>query len=364
MNINLSAPANPLGYGVVGLNVLKSLYEKDHRVAFWPIGNVECDESDAPMIHETIANQSSYDNKAPSLRIWHQHDLAQHVGKGKNCAFPIFELDTFTDRELWHLSQQDTIFTCSKWAAEIVIDSIRKNDVMRDYFDDIRVKVAPLGVDRTVFYESPTQQSDTTIFLNIGKWEIRKGHDVLADAFNQAFDLDDNVELWMMNHNPFLSENDDWEWKRMYKSGKMANKIKFLERVKSHTEVADIMRMADCGVFPSRAEGWNLEALEMMSCGRHVIVTDYSAHTEFCNSSNSHLIEIDALEPAFDGIWFNGQGNWARIGDSQIQQLSSHMRKIYEQKKRDGDILNLSGIDTAKEFSWENTANLLTGGIY
>ena len=96
MNINLSAPANPLGYGVVGLNVLKSLYEKDHRVAFWPIGNVECDESDAPMIHETIANQSSYDNKAPSLRIWHQHDLAQHVGKGKNCAFPIFELDKET----------------------------------------------------------------------------------------------------------------------------------------------------------------------------------------------------------------------------------------------------------------------------
>ena len=363
MNINLTAPANPLGYGVVGLNVLKGLYNKGHHVSFWPMGNVECDETDVSMIQDAVNNQSSYNKSAPSLRIWHQHDLAQHIGKGKNCAFPIFELDTFTDRELWHLSQQDVIFTCSKWAAEIVIDSIRKNDVMRDYFDDIKVRVAPLGVDRDVFYDTPIEDSGKTVFLNIGKWEIRKGHDVLSEAFDKAFGENDNVELWMMNHNPFLNETDDREWRRMYQTGRLANKIKLIERVKSHNQVADIMRKADCGVFPSRAEGWNLEALEMMSCGRQVIVTDYSAHTEFCNASNSHLIDIGPLEPAFDGIWFNGQGNWAKIGDGQIQQLSDHMRKIHEQKESNEDIFNLSGIETSKEFSWENTVESIVAGV-
>ena len=234
---------------------------------------------------------------------------------------------------------------------------------MRDYFDDIRVRVAPLGVDRDVFYDSPIEDSGKTVFLNIGKWEIRKGHDVIAEAFDRAFNEDDNVELWMMNHNPFLNETDDREWRRMYKTGRLANKIKLLERVESHAQVADIMRMADCGVFPSRAEGWNLEALEMMSCGRQVIVTDYSAHTEFCNASNSHLIDIDSLEPAFDGIWFNGQGNWAKIGDEQIQQLSDYMRKIHEQKQLSEDIINLTGIETAKEFSWENTVESIVRGV-
>lgn len=363
MKINISAPANPLGYGVVGINILKGFHSLGYDVAYWPIGQAEVDPSDAPMIQEMINNQEEYCSRVPSLKIWHQHDLAQHVGRGQHCAFPIFELDTFTKRELCHLSQQDVIFTCSKWAAEIVLTNLRNYDPVKDYFDEIRVYTAPLGVDRKIFYDAPTPDSKNTIFLNIGKWEIRKGHDILIQAFNRAFREDDNVELWMMNHNPFLSEKDDLEWKRLYKSGTTANQIKFIDRVKSHQDVADIMRMADCGVFPSRAEGWNLEALEMMSCGRQVIVTDYSAHTEFCSSENSHLIEIDSLEPAFDGIWFKGQGNWAELGEKQINQLSEYMRKIHEQKQAGEDIFNVSGVDTSKKFGWDNTADNIVGNF-
>ena len=39
------------------------------------------------------------------------------------------------------------------------------------------------------------------------------------------------------------------------------------------------MAEAHCGVFPARSEGWNLGLVEMLSMGRHVIATDYSAHT-------------------------------------------------------------------------------------
>ena len=52
------------------------------------------------------------------------------------------------------------------------------------------------------------------------------------------------------------------------------------------------MSQVDCGVFPSRAEGRNLELLEMMSAGKHVITTDYSAHTEFCTKDNAGLVPI------------------------------------------------------------------------
>ena len=55
--------------------------------------------------------------------------------------------------------------------------------------------------------------------------------------------------------------------------------------------------MADCGLFPARAEGWNLELLEMMACGKQVIATNYSAHTEFCTKENSILIESDENIP-------------------------------------------------------------------
>ena len=66
------------------------------------------------------------------------------------------------------------------------------------------------------------------------------------------------------------------------------------------------MSKVDVGIFPSRAEGWNLEILELMSCGKHIITTNYSAHTEFCNKENALLVDIDELETAYDGKWFLG----------------------------------------------------------
>ena len=86
----------------------------------------------------------------------------------------------------------------------------------------------------------------------------------------------------------------------------MHSRIRILPRLNTHEDVAVIMSQADVGVFPSRAEGWNLEALEMLSMGKHLIITDYSAHTEFCNKDNSRLIQIDEMEDAHDGIWFHG----------------------------------------------------------
>ena len=75
------------------------------------------------------------------------------------------------------------------------------------------------------------------------------------------------------------------------------------------------MSQADCGVFPAKAEGWNLDLLEMMSCGKSTIATNYSGHTEFCNKENCYLVDLPEMETAEDGKWFRGQGEWGKIGD-------------------------------------------------
>jgi len=198
--------------------------------------------------------------------------------------------------------------------------------------------------------------------LSVGKWERRKGHDVLLDAFNKAFLTEDNVELWMLAYNPVISADPsqagekNQEWEGLYRSSLLGSKIKFLPRMASHREVAAVMQQSDCGVFLSRAEGWNLPALEMMSCGKQVIITNYSAHTEYCNSSNAHLVEISHLEDAHDGRWFFGHGQWAALGDDQIEQIVSFMREIHAQRQEHGSVVNQAGIDTAERFSWDDTA--------
>lgn len=350
MNINCSMPINPLGYGTASFNIFMNLMRLGHKVALWPIGNIAPpvnSQSVNTLIQEGINRQSSFDYHAPSLRIWHQFEMAQRIGKGIAVGMPIFELDTFDKREKLHLESLDRVFVCSKWAKEIVEDQLsgRHPDV----------RIVPLGVDTNTFNAQQPRHSENFVFLNIGKWEIRKGHDVLVEAFNQAFDKKDNVELWMMNHNPFLSEEQEKEWHRMYKNSKLGDKIKILPRVQTAEEVAAIMAKAHCGVFPARAEGWNLELLEMMAVGRPVIATNYSAHTEFCNEENCRLISVTKKEEAWDGIWFKGQGNWAALDKREVDELTYLMQSEYEA----GPTFNRAGVETGKKFSWENTAKTI-----
>jgi glycosyltransferase involved in cell wall biosynthesis len=356
--INVMAPINPLGYGVVGLNVVKALAE-EWEVSLFPIGQPDVStQEDLDAVQKCIDNAKTFDAKAPCLRIWHQFSMAEQIGNGLRCGFPIFELDTFNKAELHHLNSLDKIFVCSEWAKEVVVSQLYNNYKRLDLSNNVHV--AYLGVDLDIFKPEQKNTRSTTTFFNIGKWEFRKGHDVLAEAFNLAFDEDDDVELRMMNHNPFLSAEQEREWVSLYKDSKMGSKISILPRVQTHKEVADVMNSCDCGVFPSRGEGWNLEALETLACGKELIITDYSAHTAFCTHENSYLIGVEDVEPAFDGIWFHGQGNWASLEEKQIKDLASQMKAVHEKKQKNPLLHNENGAHTASSFTWKNTAHQIS----
>ncbi len=118
------------------------------------------------------------------------------------------------------------------------------------------------------------------------------------------------------------------------------------------------MSKTDCGVFPSRGEGWNLEVLEMMACGKTIITTDYSAHTEFCTKDNSLLVTIKDLEMAYDGKWFHGQrGRWAKIGKEQVEQISKYMQHVHDLKSNGKLMRNEGGVATSKKFTWDYSAD-------
>lgn len=356
MKLNLIGPINTLGYGYTVYNILREL-NKMHDVAFYPIGTPE-KMVDGGFVERCIDNQTNLWTDAPCIRIWHQHELQQFVGKGSHIGFPIFELDKFNPLEITSLRHCDKIFVCSEWAKSVVVNNLRSYD--KDISE--KVYVVPLGVDTSIFKPVEPSRRPQTVFYNCGKWEIRKGHDVILNAFNNAFSPTDNVELWMMCDNPFIGEKNN-EWINAYKNSPLGDKIRIIPRQNTHEDVYNIMKQADVGLFPARAEGWNLELLEMLTIGKHVITTDYSAHTEFCNSDNARLITVDTVEPAVDGIWFHGQGNWANLGDDQLEQTISHMRDLHS-LKQSGDLnQNTQGISTGQAFTWGNSVSQLIQGV-
>mgnify|MGYP003132237119 CR=1 FL=1 len=349
--INIIAPINPLGYGVTGLNITKELYKIDSSISFFPLGQPQVfSQDDANVLRSCVENAVTPKWSDPCLRIWHQHDMSMFVGNGEKIGFPIFELETFDEVEKYHLSHLDTIFVCSQWAKNVILKNIN--------ISDENVHVIPLGVDRSIFKDVEVSAGGPTVFFNCGKWEIRKGHDILHELFNEAFDESDNVELRMMTNNPFLPPEQDEEWRNLYNNSKLGSKITFIDRVASHHEVYNIMKDVDCGIFPARTEGWNLELLELMSCGKSVIASNTSGHTEFCNDENSALVNLDTEETAYDGKWFRGdKGNWPAISSENKKEFVEHMKTIHKLKQSQSLSKNSAGVETAKLFSWENSAN-------
>jgi len=351
MNINFVAPINNLSYGYTGINFVKELTARGNNVSLWPISpNITVtNPADVDSIKSSLKNAEFFDTSAPCVRLWHQHDMAQFVGRGKHYGFPIFELDEFSPLEKHHLSSVDHLLVPSQWAKSVV----EKNGIT------VPTSVVPLGVDTSIFRpSSPFEASGRpTIFFNGGKWEVRKGHDVLIRAFKEAFQKNERVELWLMTDNVFNNEQENERWKLLYSDPRM----RFIPRVPTQQDVYNIMSQTHCGVFPARAEGWNLEAIEMMACGKHVIITDYSAHTEYCDSENADLVRIDETERAFDQKWFFGQGSWAKLGQNQIDQLSNYMWGFHHKRLSNENITNYAGIKTANRFSWANAARTMQG---
>jgi glycosyltransferase involved in cell wall biosynthesis len=364
MNLNLITSLDPIGYGYVGRFILKELTTAGVQVALFPLSyNLSVSDDPLNPVRLGLANAAQYDPAAPSVRIAQARTQAEHVGRGKHVAFPIFELDRLDAAEIHHLNQMDAVLVCSQWAAGVVASS----------GVSVPIIVAPLGVDRSIFHESiaegqgPTRDQPAepgpTIFVNNGKWEWRKGHDFLLQAFCNAFTASDNITLKLLSRSYILSDEGNDSWARVFLGSSIGTRVQLVPRLASQRDVAALLADCDCGVFPSRAEGWNLGLLECMSMGLTVIATNYSAHTEFVEPANCRLVQIDETEPppAGDVLW--GTGNWGKLGGSQMEQMVYHLREVHRLKQEGSLRRNDAGIATAKKFTWRRTAEAVLRAV-
>lgn len=350
MKLNLFCPLNTLSYGYVSCYVLKELTDLGVEISLHPIGPIQPEDKFIPYIQKGLAKQKLFFHEEPCLKIFHQNCLEQWVGNGDRVAFPIFELNKFNEIEKHHLDSYnvDKIIVCSEWAKTIVKQQIQY----------ATCSVVPLGVDTSVFTPKVNRRK-TTVFFNCGKWEVRKGHDILVDLFNRAFTADSDVELWIMPGNGYLKDGEDQQWKQKYTSSYLGRKIRFIEPVQNQDQAAYIMQQTDCGIFPSRAEGWGMPILEMMACGKYIITTNYSGQTQFCTKDNSFLVDINQTELARDNKWFtDGEGEWASLTDKELDAMVVYMQHMHQYKQA-GISQNEAGIQTANKFTWRNTGNEL-----
>lgn len=361
MKINLIAPINKLSYGYVSSNILKELLKAGHEVSLFPIGKIDSDERYFESVNKALNFSKTFDINSPSIIIWHHFGLKQFKRfKGPHIGFPIFENDRFSKEDIENFNSMDMVLLTCDWYKNI-IDDVK----------EIKVKTGKvnLGVDPEIFRISHKKTierklDNITRFITVGKWEVRKSHWEIAQAFHKMC-FTPKIEITFVCHNPFLSSKENLKWEKMVKdagSYALTDKIRVInKRFDSQDDIIAEMQNADFGVFPARAEGWNLELNEMMAMNKMCVVTNYSAHTEYCNYDNSMIVDIKNSEPAFDGEFFFGQMNWAKISEKEISRIKNCMIELDKAKKN--DTLDARVAESVKHLTWENSASQLINNV-
>ena len=168
------------------------------------------------------------------------------------------------------------------------------------------------GVDETIFNPYANQKhyfEDHFVIFSGGKFELRKGQDLVIKAFQIFHERHKDallVNSWF-NHWSFSTQTMAASPYINYQLGTedyctamnkllVANGID-INRVitlppKANIAMARIYKNTDCGLFPNRCEGGsNLVLMEYMACGKPAIVSHTSGHRDVAHATNALLLQ-------------------------------------------------------------------------
>lgn len=167
--------------------------------------------------------------------------------------------------------------------------------------DPERIRVVPLGVDPDVFvphghrFDLPTHASFR--FLFVGGAVVRKGIDVLLQAYCAEFGPDDDVCLVIKDSptNVFYADDSIRQQIRELAENPEMPEIILIDEHLSDRDLASLYRTCSVGVWPYRAEGFLVPALESLACGTPTIVPEIGPTSDFSTNRTSFLAPATSI---------------------------------------------------------------------
>jgi glycosyltransferase involved in cell wall biosynthesis len=259
------------------------------------------------------------------------------------------------------------IFNMNKYVDQVWVPSqFVKDCYLESGLAPNKIKVVPNGVDTAVYHpEAPPFLLPTTKkfrFLFIGGGILRKGVDLLIQAFIETFTRTDDVCLVL----------------KEFGTGTVYEGLNIAERLLNYraeypdmpeilhltdelpqAEMPSLYTACDCLVHPYRGEGFGLPIAEAMSAQRPVIVTGFGAALDFCNADNAYLIpaekqffgerQIDRVLATVDYPF------WA---EPDFESLKLLMRHVWENRKEAARKGVMARETIVNHFSWEHAAEI------
>lgn len=219
-----------------------------------------------------------------------------------------------------------------------------------------KAKIMPLGVNTNVFTpkERYIPPSDTFKFGTVVGWSERKGVSMLLKSYLEEFNRDkDNVLLIIRGgyypKEKIIAEIDlvKREATKVVPRDKQCD-IYLCYRIIPVNKMPDFFKMLNCIMYPSYGEGFGMCILEGMSCGIPSIATNATGHIDFCNDTNSYLINVARIDKEPRCAWItayyrypfpneqNRGATFAIPDQKHLQQLMRHAYQNREEVKQKG----------------------------
>lgn len=351
MKINFFGPLGPTGYGIITRFLTPALERQGLDVAVFPIYGLNIAEQETLNLINKVSSPDRFDADASiKLSVANPFEGLMFNGK-KRIFYTMLEVDKIPEAWVKTLNRMDQVWTLSKWGAEV----FKNSGVERE------IKVVPGGVDLNLFNPNRLpliEKQDKFRFLMVGKWEIRKGCDILCKAFAEEFKSNEDVELWLAcNTASFFVKNFNiyYELLKLKLPSDRAD-IKVIDFIQNYRDMGRLYVSADCFVEPCRGEGWNLPLIEAMACGLPAIITDWSGHTEYVNEKNAILLKnyklVQAKHPEQIYSVYLEQGRWA---EPDMEEVKEKMRWAFEHREKIKKIGEKAASDM-KNWTWDEAA--------
>jgi len=371
---NFFTPINRTGYGTVGENIVTALMDNGTGFNLFIKGG-KAETNNSKILNKVSEDEKNFRSCMPSICHWHANDMHSFSGLPR-IGFTVFELDQLSQVESNELDNCDEIIVPTQWAKKIILNNTT-------VLEPDEVHVLNFGCDLNKYQYHQKDYSkfnkDRIRLLNVGKFEVRKGHYNLAEALLKTKNT--NLDLIAHWYNPFIHPNVILQYINALGYKTKSNNLIAIEGVRDAlfleyeapnsnriflsfgyvpnlAIVNELARVCDIGVYPARAEGWNLPLHETMACGLPCITTNYSGHTEYVTKDNSILMDIDydRLILANDGVFFRGtHGSWLyfttndliRSIDSTVDNITN-LQNIHQNLKQ-----------FREQYTWHKTAQQL-----
>jgi len=365
MQINIVGVINKTGFGTHAKNMIKAFDAINVKTTMSPLQNVLKADATKSVIKSL---HSKKDINSPSLYLCHDGYLKDQNLK-QLILFQVFETT---------IIRPDTIARIQSYATEVFTPTQKHKELLIANGVTKKIHVVHEGVDKETFNtdcDVPLIETNKYTYLLVGKNERRKNTTMVITSFintmkdepvalichtyNHRFGKDEMLKNWCeldLTEHGYAAVEDDLLY---IKFSNGTSDIYFTKPVLLESYMKDLYHSANVGISYSSGEGWGLPEMEMMACGKPVIISNVLGHEEYLKDMpvfRELIVEPIGDEVANDGVFFNGTtGTWSEL--SPIL-LNEKLKYVYDNNIGDVVSQELSDYYTTN-YSWVEAAQTI-----